>query len=179
MTERAPDLIGPIVGWRAWYVRETGGRHRLHSIHYGEPWPVRNELTAACHRGRYVHSAASVSHDRHDPPTRDCVCGIYGAKELEQAQQYFGGEAVPADYVHRVVGQVKLWGSVVECTQGFRASHAYPAHLWLPTRRPDGGPLDIEALALDLLDYGVPVELLEAGNRAEIMGELGCEQEAA
>ena len=52
------------------------------------------------------------------------------------------------------------------------ASIAYPARLWVPTRRPDGHPLDVEAVALDLIDYGVPVDLIDAGGRVEIMREI-------
>jgi hypothetical protein len=98
---------------------------------------------------------------------------------LAQARQYFVAdhltcERVPPspDYIHRVIGEVSLWGRVVECSQGYRASIAYPARLWVPTRRPDGQALDVEAVALDLLDYGVPVDLIDAGSRVEIMREI-------
>jgi hypothetical protein len=179
MTTRAPDLIGPLVGWRAWHVRETEQGWRLSSIHYGEAWPAGEPLEAACYRSRYVSNANLNTHARHSAPARDCLCGVYGAKELDQARQYFiasysSVEAVPPspDYVHRAIGQVSLWGRVVECSQGYRASVAYPARLWLPTRRPDGHAVDLEVVALDLLAYGVAVELLDAGTRFEIMREL-------
>jgi hypothetical protein len=184
--ERTPDLIGPLSAWRAWYVRETEDGWRLFSIHYGEAWPVGRALEAACFRSRYVSTANESTHARHAAPARDCLCGIYGAKALDQARQYVVAsysvcERIPAgaEYVHRVVGLVHLWGRVVDCSQGYRAEIAYPAHLWLPTRRPDGQRVDVGGPALDLLDYGVPVDLLEAGSRVEIVRELGAAERAA
>jgi hypothetical protein len=186
MKERAPDMIGPLRAWRSWYVRETEEGWRLFSIHYGEAWPAERAIEAACYRSRYVSNANENTHARHAAPARDCLCGVYGAKELDQARQYFvasysGCEMVPVtpDYVHRVVGQVDLWGRVIDCSQGYRAEIAYPAHLWLPTRRPDGKDFDVEAAALDLLAYGVPVELLDGGSRFEIMRRLSSLAPAA
>jgi hypothetical protein len=179
MGYRAPDLIAPLLGWRAWYVRPTEEGWRLFSIHYGEAWAPGEQLEAVCFRNRYVSTANENTHARHTPPGKDCLCGVYAAKEAEHARQYFiasysGAEAVRQgeDYVHRAVGQVSLWGRVVEGTHGYRAATAYPARLWLPTDRPDGRPFDVEAAALDLLDYGVAVDLIEAGTRVEIMREL-------
>jgi hypothetical protein len=179
MTDRAPDLIGPLVGWRAWCVRETERGWRLFSIHYGEAWPAGRQLEAACYRSRYVSNANENTHARHFVPAKDCLCGVYAAKVMAQARQYFNAshstcEMVPPslDYIHRAIGQVSLWGRVVECSQGYRASIAYPARLWVPTRRPDGHLLDVEAVALDLLHYGVAVDLIDAGGRVEIMREI-------
>ncbi|MDQ3876376.1 MAG: hypothetical protein M3322_12685 [Actinomycetota bacterium] len=125
----------------------------------------------------------SITHDRHAAPIKGCFCGIYGATELEQVRQYVvashSGYAGVGHYAHRVVGHVNLWGRVVECSQGYRASRAYPARLWLPTRRPDGKRFDVERVALGLLDYGVPTELLDAGTRYEIMNQLGYARRAA
>lgn len=176
---RAPDLIEPLVGWRAWYVCETESGWRLSSIHYAELWAAGEAIEAACRRNRYVSSVNENTHARHTAPARDCLCGIYAAKVFAQARQYFVAdhatcERVPPspDYIHRVVGQVSLWGRVVDCSQGYRAASAYPARLWIPTRRPGGQPVDVEAIALDLLDYGVPVDLIDAGDRAQIMREI-------
>jgi hypothetical protein len=176
---RAPDVIGPLVGWRAWYVKETDEGWRLSSIHYSEPWPAGRQLEAECHRSRYVATANESTHARHEAPGKRCLCGVYAAKEVEQAKQYFvasyaGPEGVPPgpDYVHRAVGQVSLWGRVLDCTLGYRASIAYPARLWIPTRRPDGEHIDVEAVALGLLDYGVPVDLIGGGAQRAILREL-------
>ena len=59
----------------------------------------------------------------------------------------------------RVIGEVSLWGSVVECERGFRASHAYPKRIFIPTDA-DGRRGRLDELAVSLCEYGVPVELL-------------------
>ena len=74
-----------------------------------------------------------------------------------------------------MVGRVSLWGTVVECERGFRASHAYPSRIYVPhedERR--GEHLGSEELSLRLAAYGVPVEPLEAGcdEAAEVLAAL-------
>jgi hypothetical protein len=184
--DRAPDLMAPLVGWRAWHVRLTDAGWRLFSIHYGgEAWPVKEHLVAWCHKSRYVRQTAAIDHSRHAAPRKNCLCGIYAARDLAQVSQYVVAASHSAHmagtwyYAHRAVGQVNLWGSVVEGAQGWRAARAYPARLWLPLRRPDGEPVDAEGLALGLIDYGVPIEFLDAGNRFEIMHRLGDTGRAA
>ena len=39
----------------------------------------------------------------------------------------------------RVLGRVSLWGDVVECAWGWRASFAYPAQIYVPDRVSRGG----------------------------------------
>jgi hypothetical protein len=179
LEDAAPDLIEPLRVWRAWAVRETDEGWRLSSIHYRELWPVGGPVEAWCYRSSKLSAAQGITHDRHLAPAVGCQCGVYGATELERAREYLvpehtGWESISVDarYVHRVVGLAKLWGRTVECAQGYRASYAYPARLWIPTRMPDGRPLDVEALALDLLAYGVPVELVDAGARGAIVDHL-------
>ena len=61
-----------------------------------------------------------------------------------------------------MLGRVALWGQVVECERGWRGSHAYPEHIFVPTTASDGKPIArVDELALGLTDYGVPVELVE------------------
>jgi hypothetical protein len=177
--DRAPDLMAPLAGWRVWHIRQTDAGWRLFSLHYtGEPWPVRDQLVAACFRSRYVRSTAGIDHSRHAAPTAGCLCGIYAAREPEQLGQYVVAASQAAlmartwYYTHRAVGSVNVWGKVVECSQGWRAERAYPTRLWLPLRRPDGARVDVEGLADDLAEYGVPIEVLDAGRRHEIMAGL-------
>jgi hypothetical protein len=178
-SDRAPDVLGPLVGWRVWHIRPTDEGWRLFSLHYaGEPWPVREPVVASCLKSRYVRSTARIDHSRHTAPTKGCLCGIYVARELDQLRQYVVTASQPAlmartsYYTHRAIGLVHVWGNVVECSQGWRAARAYPARLWLPRRRPDGERVDAGSLADDLASYAVPVELLDAGNRYEIMSRL-------
>jgi hypothetical protein len=58
----------------------------------------------------------------------------------------------------RVAGRVRLWGTVVECERGWRASHAYPSRLLVALD--DGrSRLDAGSLALEP-DEGVVLRLL-------------------
>ncbi len=153
----------------------------------GDEWPTGAPLEARCHRDRVVAGGLPY-HARHDPPHRPCQCGIYGALTPERAAQYFVPSwadisplppiALEDDYVPRAVGRVRLWGTVLECSQGYRATRAYPAQLFLPAHRPDGKAFAAASVAFDLLAYGVPVELLDVGSRREIGERLVAEAAA-
>jgi hypothetical protein len=188
MHDRAPDLIAPLVGWRAWNVVSTEDGWRLQSTHMGDPWPVGEPLEAKCHRDRVIAGGLPY-HARHEPPHRSCQCGVYGASSPEEATQYFVPSwadlsPLPApkldeSYVPRAVGRVSLWGRVLECSQGYRATKAYPAEIFLPRHRPDGRQFDAARIAFDLLDYGVPVDLIDVSTRAEIRHHLDGRAAAA
>jgi hypothetical protein len=109
-----------------WCVREDG---RLQSVLYDDVWEPGQELPAACPHG-------------HSPPDADCACGLYAVRKPEGARRYLLGRDEP-HVVGRVLGQVALWGTVVEAELGWRASRAYPAAL-------EPAALEIARL------YGVP-----------------------
>jgi hypothetical protein len=159
----APDYIEPIVGWRTWLVVSEGEGFRLRSVVYDTAWFPHNELIARC-----LHRAFSFPWRRragHVAPARGCGCGIYAAREPEEAASYLEGHSwADALSVHRVIGTVSLWGRVAECPRGWRGSHAYPKRIYVPTTR---APYWLRAeraeeVALALTEYDVPVELLEA-----------------
>jgi hypothetical protein len=43
-------------------------------------------------------------------------------------------QPAPPGAIHYALGRVSLWGSVIECERGWRASYAYPAALYVATR---------------------------------------------
>ena len=159
----APDYIEPIVGWRTWLVVPEDEIFRLRSIVYDTLWSPHSELVASC-----LHHAVRLpwrKHPKHVPPARNCACGIYAAREPEEAAAYLDGRSwADGLSVHRVIGTVSLWGRVVECTRGWRGSRAYPKKSYVPpTRAPFWLKAErVEEIALDLTDYDVPVELLDA-----------------
>ena len=142
-------------------VKEREG-FRLRSVVYDALWSPRSELVAHC-----LHHTLRLpwrKRSSHVPPAGRCRCGIYAAREPEEAATYLEGRT-PADAlsVHRVIGTVSLWGRIVECTRGWRASRAYPKAIYVPATR---APYWLRAeraaeVALALTDYGVPVELLD------------------
>jgi hypothetical protein len=66
-----------------------------------------------------------------------------------------------------VVGEVSLWGTVVECARGFRASSAYPLRIHVPA---EAAKRNGELVA-GLSEYGVPVTELRVGCQ-DAMDEL-------
>jgi len=112
-------------------------------------------------------SASRASGARSPRSTEACYCGIYGVRDAEHAAAYLTNdlwrdEPLRWPLLHRAIGRVSLWGSVVECKQGWRASHAYPERIYLPTRSESGEALpQLGDLAAALSAYGVPVKLID------------------
>jgi hypothetical protein len=113
MTEHAPDLAEPIVGWRVWRIAVDG---ELVSAYTPAGWPARAPIVARC----YEHPG------EHEAPDEQCVCGVYACDEAGAA----------LFYAHRsgsaVVGRTKLWGRVVEHEAGWRAERSYPQAVYVP-----------------------------------------------
>jgi hypothetical protein len=140
MSDRAPDLIEPIVAWRGWGVNEVGSTIQLLSMN-GTEWPPRGELEANCRtRG-------------HAPPGTKCRCGIYAAKSLDHLREIgYNGLGV--------IGEVALAGEVVEGELGYRAARAWPVKLYVPHTRwrwakPLGRAYDVPAVLLNPYEGGI------------------------
>src|SRR5829696_380443 len=124
-----PDYVEPIDAWRVWLVDYE---LRLRSVLFDAVWPQEEPLVATCrHRRRSWRPWWREVKVDHGAPADDCGCGIYGA-DREKATHSYGRLALPGWAVGRVVGRVALWGDVVECERGWRASHAYPSRLCAP-----------------------------------------------
>jgi hypothetical protein len=165
---KAPDYVEPIIGWRAWLVVAEGEEVRLSSVVYRIAWPPRSELEAECRRK--IFSFPRIWRRKptcHRAPEGRCRCGIYGAREADLAVSYVANplwqdQPLRRPPVHRAIGRVALWGTVVECKDGWRASRAYPQHIYLPARgQRDDAPAKPRELATALSSYGVPVELID------------------
>ena len=173
----APDFFQPTLGWRVWLVVEDHDELRLASVMYPTVWEPRREQVADCRPGdpRDLHGETVLSHPGpHLAPHIRCGCGIYAAKGVELAASYFDGYGPLTDQpAFRVIGRVSLWGRVVEGERGYRASHAYPAHLYVPGRSLNGASeVSPEEVALALTAYGVPVELLEGLTKRRVTDAL-------
>lgn len=150
--DSAPDFAEALEAWRVWRVIERGGELRLASVVRRTVWPVGEPLVAEC---LHFSPLRALLRHPHESPDRWCECGIYAAK-LARAATYLD-DSLPEAYA-RVLGRVALWGSVVECEKGFRASHAYPIELYVAN---DAGPrraFSADEIAGRLEAYGVPVE---------------------
>ena len=165
---KAPDYLEPITGWRGWYAVRDEQVARLSSLVYPTLWSPRRELLATC-RHRPLLLLLRPWRRRppdHGAPNESCRCGIYATADPEKAAAYLEDCIVHAEpfrwpVLHRVIGRVALWGSVVECEDGWRASHAYPEHLYVPLHEDLDDGCDSRTIARELTAYGAPIELLE------------------
>jgi hypothetical protein len=170
--ELAPDYFEPVVGWRVWLVARQHDALRLRSVAFRTVWDPRAHLVARCEGSSLI--ARLRRRKTHDAPRGDCGCGIHAAKHLGFAGGYLStyDDVLAPVIVHRVIGRVSLWGSVVEGEFGWRGSYAYPEHLFVPPRLMRGPMVDADAIAAGLSPYGVPVEVLDEDEHDEIVGAL-------
>ena len=131
----------PVLGWRYWQFQPATAV--LRSVtHRRIEWRPGAVLRAVCLIGG------------HDAPAPGCACGIHAAPGLAELRA--GGVCVaPGEPL--VVGQVRLWGTVVTDAHGLRAELAYPARVSLVTAA--GGP-DAPATLDRLGAFGVPVDTM-------------------
>jgi hypothetical protein len=96
------------------------------------------------------------------------------AKDIGYAADFFTlyDDLLSEACVHRAIGRVALWGAVVDGGLGWRASHAYPAHIYVPTHRENGREIDARAIARGLANYGAPVEVVAGGIGGDADGAL-------
>ena len=155
----APDYFEPVVAWRAWKVVRSGGRARLSSLFVALTWTPDAATTARCMAWRAPWRWLRT---RHEAPREECDCGIY-ATTLAVLAEHLTPRTLTSPGVQRIVlGRVSLWGSVVECVNGWRAETAYPERLFVP-RFEWRTEEQATSVAADLADYRVPVELLDGG----------------
>jgi len=108
----APLSPEEVEGWRAWSVVERRGTYLLSSLTRAEEWPPGRPFAATCTR------------KSHDAPGRGCSCGVYAAADPNELARL--GRIAGA-----AVGQVSLWGRMVEHSRGYRAASAYPTRIRL------------------------------------------------
>jgi hypothetical protein len=142
-----------VTGWRAWVVTETAAGLRLASVLYDLVWPLEEPALAECRRHEDPFAEALPPHPVPGPA---CNCGFHAARDPADALSYARGRDEPGA-VCRVLGEVTLWGHVIQTEAGWRASHAYPVRLYVANREVAG------AVAV----YGVPVLSPQCGSRSE------------
>jgi hypothetical protein len=171
----APDYCEPIVGWRAWRAVQRQGDVYLMSLFHRDRWPAFEPLAGTCRSRKWSWPRRRV---RHASPNADCQCGIY-ASTLKVAATYVeepGADRWSFPAERTVIGQVALWGDIVECADGWRASLAYPRRLFVPA---EARTRDAAYLMQQLARYGVPVEVIEAPAYDDIVRTLASVRVAA
>jgi hypothetical protein len=174
----APDYVRPVLGWRLWSLAAVEGRTRLVSHVSPSVWEPGLELVATCEaRRRDVRRPWSLHPTGHAAPAARCTCGVHAVGRIGLLSTYLPQPNRPYSWMRPVcrqaVGLVSLWGRVVEGGRGWRASHAYPAELWVPGIDGNGAEIrDADAVALDLADYGVPVSVCSGLDARAVIAAL-------
>lgn len=96
----APDLIEPLLGFRAWVLGPHGS---LEAVTAQTSWD-RGENVASCPVG-----------DHEGVPGEDCVCGLYALHDVADPRLN------PAMFV---IGSIAAWGDIEIYGTGFRAERA-------------------------------------------------------
>jgi hypothetical protein len=161
-TDLAPDYMEPVQAWRLWEVEYLGAAPRLRSLYRICFWPVGSPFEARCE----AHRLRLPRRPRHAAPTATCSCGIYAVPFELIRKRLALHDGLPRGR-SLVIGTVSLWGDVLECQRGWRAAFAYPSRLFLP--RDATGAKD---RAAGLLDYGVPIELLDTRGVADALDDM-------
>ena len=151
---------------------------RLASVSFPALWPRRQRLCADCGRGFHNGSGPPLRAD-HQAPCVSCSCGIYAAQSLDRAAQIADcatarfRDCLGRPVLGAALGLVSLWGTVVDCAQGWRASYAYPARIFVLEPAYSGRRSHVASaaqLAGELRGYGVPCEPLGCASPREIAG---------
>lgn len=162
----APDYVEPVVAWRVWRLVEDRDEVWLRSLFHSANWPRFEPLEARCEASRLVpwHWWGR----RHEAPSEGCECGIYGAPWSLIAAELKRGILLRRRGL--VVGQVSLWGRVVEAAHGWRAGLAYPRHLFLAGT--DGNQAEQYRLLNALEQYGVGAEIIRAEILVPVLAQM-------
>jgi hypothetical protein len=169
-----PDYHEPFLGWRVWLLQGEGTGLRVRSVVYDTHWPMRTALHALCLQ-RFGQFSGP-----HAAPEANCRCGIYAASELEPLIPYLKRRKWwRRNRLDRVFGLVYLWGEVLTCERGWRASDAYPARLYVPVRAHEEEAAAHEVAGALGHSYGVPVEVLELPPKVSAPDALRWLQRAA
>lgn len=120
------DRLSPLVGWRVWAI---DAHQHLRSLYCSDgPWKGYVPLQAGCTELGY-----DPDMEEGGAPHEECHCGIYALPKKEWALK------IARIYLEQegnrnatlVIGQVALWGKVIEHERGWRAQFAYPVALEL------------------------------------------------
>jgi len=126
MMDVSDTYILPIFGYRGWVPRE--GKLTSYAVDYF--WIPKKANVAQCggsERAKFwgPHNIQPgptlIPHASYAAPLAECGCGFYAFKTLPYLVKWLD---------HRepsiVIGEVYLWGKIVDCQYGYRAQYAYP-----------------------------------------------------
>lgn len=171
----SPDYLEPVHGWRLWSVVDAGGRSRLQSLVCPSIWWPGRALVATCEASpRDSLRPWRRRMPGHTAPETRCTCGVHAMERVRHLGTYVP-PAASRLVVQRAVGRVALWGEVIEGSRGWRAARAYPAEIWIPHADLRRQPVaELEDIAVELADYGVPVHICDGMTAREVIAALAA-----
>lgn len=131
MSDRAPDMLGEVIAWRAWRVIGTPKLPMLSSVSVRACiWHPDRWTLAECRvRGLQLGRCPNPAGDGRIP-SESCTCGLYAARDREQLVHLGYNRGGSSDVVF--IGQVGMTGKVIPGTQGWRAEKARIVRLFVP-----------------------------------------------
>lgn len=156
MMDISDTYIFPVVGYRGWMLREG----KLSSYAVDNLWTPMKANVAQC--GGYEHAkfwgpytARSgpelIPHASDEAPLAECGCGFYAFKTLPYLLNWLEEHREG----HMVIGEVYLWGKIVDCRYGYRAQYAYPKRFYSKTYK---RKYAYNNSTSPLCEFSVPVE---------------------
>lgn len=131
ITEGIKKGRDPLVGWRMWNLVPGAGM-RLTSLNSTAiPWEGGVPMQGTCN-GRPVEEILD-----HTCPSWEHRCGVHAVKDLPQIKKWGAPKVSNGSSYVRVIGEIELWGRVLEYEEGFRAEWGYPKKLYLPDFLPN------------------------------------------
>jgi hypothetical protein len=121
---KIPDYFNPIISWRGWRVGPDGGLYG--PARTGALWIPGEPCRALCDGiGNKYHT--NHKHPTWTAPQLNCTCGFYSYKTLHQELLHLVSSQNDTTYYSQAsLGQVKIWGRVIEHADGWRSQYAYP-----------------------------------------------------
>lgn len=123
-----PDLAESILAYRVFRTTPHGILQSMHSSLPDINWIPGQVKEAKCCCATYVGSRSALLRHEH-PPALGGWCGVHAFKDLGTLNDNYTGVGLALQYAHvdafyYVVGQVWLWGKVIEHEFGYRAQYA-------------------------------------------------------
>lgn len=121
----------PLVGWRMWDILPNNPT-QLRSLSNAKDtsWQHMVPQIGTC------NGADPNDITDHVCPSWEHRCGVHAVKELSQVKKWGAPQVGNTSSYLRVIGEIELWGRVLEYEQGFRAEWGYPKKLYLPDYLP-------------------------------------------
>lgn len=155
---RIPDYFEPLVGWRSWKVSHSGV---LSAAASGNVWYPGIPNRAMCNvANNGVNWGQFGCHPVWDAPYPNCSCGFYCFKDLQgELMQLLEYDSMTYATSSQSLGQVNMWGKIIEHERGHRAQYIYPKALIV------GESVGMEAVEIIRKEYRIEVEVVPNLNR--------------